>query len=300
MGVSIIIVNYNVANEVRFCLKSIYKYFDKIDYEVIVVDNNSSDRTIETVGKEFPNVRFELLTENLGYSKANNYASQISKYDFLLFLNPDTVVIEDFLSPIIEFVNSNKNVGACGPMLLYKDMSFQNSTGRKLGYIYEAAEALMLINYYRKILNLLNRHKFKIQNSFQVYWMSGACLFIKKDVFIKAKGFNAEYFLNYEDIDLCNKINLMGYKNYYFPYLKCIHLDQTSQKRDFERFTLSRYESRLIYSRNNYSDFKAFLIRIIHILGLFLRLIFVKFVYKEDEKLQRFRGYKKSLKLYLS
>ena len=179
-------------------------------------------------------------------------------------------------------------------------MSFQNSTGRKLGYIYEAAEALMLINYYRKILNLLNRHKFKIQNSFQVYWMSGACLFIKKDVFIKAKGFNAEYFLNYEDIDLCNKINLMGYKNYYFPYLKCVHLDQTSQKRDFERFTLSRYESRLIYSRNNYSDFKAFLIRIIHILGLFLRLIFVKFVYKEDEKLQRFRGYKKSLKLYLS
>ena len=129
--------------------------------------------------------------------------------------------------------------------------------------------------------------------------MSGACLLLKRDIYNEVNGFNIEYFLNYEDLDFCNKIRDKGYSNFYFPYLRCIHLDQTSQKRDYEAFVFSRYKSRIIYSNNHYSLTKRFLVRIIHIIGLLLRMIFVNITYSGKEKSQRRKGYGKSLMLYI-
>ncbi len=299
MAVSIIIVNYNVTNEVDGCIRSIYEYASKIEKEIIVVDNNSPDRSIELLKDKYPEVRFEFMKDNLGYSKGNNYAVKLSKYENILLLNPDTLMIEDFLSPMEQFVNENNNAGACGPMLLYKDLRFQFSNGYKLGIIYEAAEAFMFIGIYRKLLKKLNKKKYLSDKPFRVNWMSGSCLFMRKDVFNKAGGFNCDYFLNYEDIDLGNKLVSLGFINYYFPGHHCIHLDQTSQKRNYEKFTNSRYESRLIYSKNNYGFLKAILVRIIHILGLIFRLLFAPLFYHGREKTERKKGYYKSLKLYL-
>jgi len=300
MGVSVIVVNYNVTEEVENCINSIYEKVLNTQVEIIVIDNNSADRGIEQLKNKFPEVRFEFLKENLGYAKANNYGVQLSKYENILLLNPDTILIEDFISPLDEFVNENPKAGACGPMLLYKDLTFQFSNGYRLGLIYETAEAFMIINLYRKMLKWVNKKKYLANRPFIVNWMSGACLFMRKEVFNRAEGFNTTFFLNYEDIELCKRINDFGYINYYFPYLKCIHLDQASQKKNWESFTHSRYVSRLIYAENHYNKLTRFTVKIIHILGLFLRLLIVNFVYLEDEKLQRTRGYKKSLKLYFN
>lgn len=299
MGVTIVIVNYNTPEEVRLCIESIFRLIKDIQFEIIIVDNNSSDRGIELLKDCYPLVKFELLNENVGYSKANNYAVKFSQYEFVLFLNPDTVLIENFLSPFLEFVNSKQNIGACGPMLVYKDLSFQNSWGYKLGMIYETAEAFLFINFYRKLLKKLNSRNYLNKIPFEVNWMSGACLFMKKDLFEKVNGFNEDFFLNYEDIDLCKRVTDLGYKNYYFPELKCIHLDQTTQKKDYEKFTYSRYVSRLIYSKHNYNFLKAFFIRVVHIWGILLRIFTVNILYKGPEKVQRKAGYIKAMKLYL-
>lgn len=292
-------VNYNGTREIRNCIDSIKKVIQNTIYELIVVDNNSQDRTIETLIYLYPDMKFELLKENLGYSKANNYGASLSQYDYLLFLNPDTIIIEDFISPFLRFCDSNERIGACGPMLLYNDMSYQNSCGGRLGIFYETAEAFMFINLYRKILRFFKKRKFNGTNPFRVGWLSGACLFIKKDIFRSIGGFDDQFFLNYEDIDLCEKLNKAGYFNYYFPRNKCIHLDQTTQKKDYESFTYSRYVSRLIYSKNHYGFFERKFVRFIHILGLFLRLLIVKFVYSGEEKRQRLNGYKRAVKLYI-
>src|SRR5436190_23338123 len=103
MEVTIVIVNYNSPEDLRVCLDSIFRTVNDIQFEIIVVDNNSSDRGIELLNESYPLVKFKLLNDNLGYSKANNYAVKFSQYEFILFLNPDTILLEDFLSPFIKF-----------------------------------------------------------------------------------------------------------------------------------------------------------------------------------------------------
>ncbi len=300
MGVSIIIVNYNVSDEIKLCIDSIYSNLEKVDFEIIVIDNNSPDRKIHDLKDIFPKTRFKFLENNIGFARANNYGVKLAYYDNILLLNPDTILTQDFVTPILEFINSNHLAGACGPILVYENLSFQNSTGRKMGLFYETAEAFMFIGIYRKIIALGNRKKIKSGKPFKVSWLSGACIILKKKIFEQLDGFDTDFFLNYEDIDLCIRIEESGYKNFCFPSLKCIHLDQTSQKREYSKLVYNRYCSRLIYSKKHYGMFKRLLIRMIHIIGIIIRLASVSFFYKAREKTERFAGYKKSLILYLN
>lgn len=299
-SVDIIIVNYNVTNELKNCIDSINKHMLNLPVKVIVVDNNSPDKTFSELINIFPNVKFFCLDENIGYSGANNLGVSKSNSDYILFLNPDTVIIEDILSPIIEFIEMNSNTGACGPMLLNDDLSYQNSSGNAMGILYETAEAFMVINIYRKIDRIIKRKKLNSRKPFEIGWVSGACMLVNRSIIEQLGGFCEEYFLNYEDINLCRRIQEIGYKNYYFPYLKCVHLNQKSQKQDYEALVYSRYKSRLVYSKNQYNFIERILVRFIHVLGLSLRLVFVNILYSQMDKKQRRRGYMKSLLLYLN
>lgn len=103
-------------------------------------------------------------------------------------------------------------------------------------------------------------------------------MMVKKDFYDRMGGFDECYFMNYEDIDLCQKACDIGYRIYYLPNLKCIHIGLASQRSDYEKMVFSRYESRLIYAENHYSIIKRFIIRIIHISGLLTRIIFYLFL----------------------
>lgn len=300
MYISIIIVNYNVCREVDNCLQSIYSLLKNIDIEVIVVDNNSPQRDILDLENKYPKAVFKFLNENLGFGKANNYGINLSKGKFVLLLNPDTVIVEDFISPIIAYIENKNNIGACGPMLLYDNLSFQNSFGNTMGAFYDIAEALMFINLYRKLFYLYKKKDIDRGNAFKVGWLSAACILIKAEVIKSVKGFNENYFLNYEDIDLCRRVEKLGYLNYYFPAYKCIHLDHSSQKKDFEKLVFSRYQSRKIYASTHYGILTRWFVSFFHIVGLFFRIITVVFLYSGSEKKQRLSGYKNALKLYFN
>lgn len=294
-SISVVIVNYNVTHEIADCIVSVKRILIDIDIEIIVVDNFSPDRSILELQEQFPDIVFILLEKNYGYAKANNIGVQKSTKPYILLLNPDTIIIEDFVSPIIDFFLINSNVGVCGPQLIYADRSYQSSTGKEMGIIYEAAEAFMFINLFRNMYE--SYIKKNISKIMKVNWLSGACLVMSKDLFNKVGGFNTQYFLNYEDIDLCKRIEDIGFSNYYFPFLKCIHLDQTSQKKNYESLVFSRYRSRLIYAKYHYNIIQKTIVNILHIIGLIARLLLTPIVYKDDEMKQRFRGYRKALKL---
>lgn len=300
MNLSIIIINYNVCREVDNCLQSIYAIIKNIDFEVIVIDNNSPQRDIEGLKDQYEDVKFLLLEENLGFGRANNYGLELSKGRYVLFLNPDTILTQDFISPIIEFAEKNSNVGGCGPMLVYEDLSFQNSFGNRMGLLYETAEAFMFISAYRKLFRLLRKKDILAGNIFKVGWLSGACILIRTDLVKKVNGFDADYFLNYEDIDLCRKVEDLGYNNYYFSAYKCIHLDHSSQNKNFENLVLTRYESRLVYSSKHYGIFSRSFVFCVHVIGILFRILTISFFFKGSEKNQRRRGYIKALKLYLT
>ena len=296
MTVSIIIVNYNVYELLINCINSIYANVKDIDYEIIIVDNNSAEKNIDSIQQKYPDVKYLSLKENLGFAKANNIAAKAANGKYLLFLNPDTLVIENFIPEFITQFNKNSKTGICAPRLTYSDNSFQSSTGPELGLFYDILESFMLIGFYRKFSN--KKYLSDLSKEHKVGWVSAACLFIEKDVFDKISGFTESYFLNYEDIDLCFKVRVLGLDIFYFPSLKCVHLDHKSFNTDYENLVFTRYKSRLNYIRLNYKFLKRIFSRVIFIEGLILKIILVNFSYKPDERKSRRNGYIKSLKLY--
>lgn len=297
--ISIVIVNYNVANEIRNCILSIQE-FVKCNYEIIIVDNNSTDRQIEKLISEFPEVKFILLNKNMGFSKGNNIGSKSANGEYLLFLNPDTVLINDCISPIIDYYKGNKQIGAATPMLLNEDRSFQYSAGWERWLFLEFIDSFyILLNVYEKITSKRLFSLVKLKIPFELDWISGAFIIIPKILFDEIGGFYEEYRLNYEDMDLCKTIKLKGYKIIYFPDLKCIHLESRSQKKELYNYIYERYRGKIIYFQRFGNSFNMILLRFIHIYGLLLRMLFSFIIFPKSERKKRNVAFWNSLKLLL-
>lgn len=299
MNCDVIAINFNVSDKLKHCIDSIQKNSINSEFQIIIIDNNSRDKDVLGLFDLFPDVVFRQLDANLGFAKANNIGVKYSNSEFLCFLNPDTLLVEDFISPLIKYIESNSNIGACAPMLVYEDNSYQSSTGLKMGFIHEFLESSMFIELYRKYIKKKYTKSTVSGVPIKVGWVSGACMIIKRSVFQEIGGFTEDYFLNYEDIDLCRKLEDQGYSNYYFPQYKCIHLDHKSFESNYELLIYTRYQSRLIYAKRYYSAILSIIVRIMHIFGLLFRILLVFFFYKGKELKSRKSGYFKAFKLYL-
>lgn len=300
MDISIIIVNYNVYDDVKNALDSISKILKDVTFELILIDNNSADKSIHEAANEYSKVNYIQLDENLGFGRANNIGVQNAKGKFILFLNPDTLLVENFITPIIRFIDSNQDAAACAPMLVYENGKYQSSSGFSMGFLYEFLEATLLIELYRKYVKSKYEALKYTNRPVKAGWVSGACFIIKKSVFDEVGGFTEDYFLNYEDIDLCRKLEDNGYSNFYFPQYKSIHLDHKSFNKNYSLLVYCRYKSRLIYAKYHYSFVMRFLVRLFHITGIMFRLLLVNFIYSGFERKSRLNGYGASLKLYVT
>lgn len=297
MILSIIIVNYNVYDLLKNCIQSIYTIVKNVEFEIIVVDNNSPLRDIENIVVDYPNVLFVKLFENVGFAKANNLAFHKSSGQYILLLNPDTILIEDFVTGIINLLDRNDSVSAYAPMLLNQDGTYQSSTGPRIDLFYDILESFYLTGLYRK----LSERKFKrnLYDEFTVDWVSSACIILKREDFNNVSGFSETYFLNYEDIDLCMKIKALGKKVVYLPRYKCIHLIHRSFSERYDKLVLSRYKSKLLYFKLHYSVIIQQLSRVVNVSGLLVKYFFSYFIYKGSERKLRQIGYFESLKLFL-
>jgi GT2 family glycosyltransferase len=291
-------VNFKTDKLTWNSIKSTKLYDNRSDFKIVIVDNSHSLSNVD-FATTFSNLKILTPEANLGFAKANNLAARQADSEYLCFLNPDTIVNEDFLTPIIEFISSNPDAGACAPMLVYEDGSYQSSAGDSMGLWYEFLEATMLIGLFRKQLRKRIESSLDASKPLDVGWVSGACMFIKQSVFESVGGFTEEYFLNYEDIDLCKKLESAGYRNYIFPGLKCTHLDHKSFDSNYELLVYSRYQSRLIYARLHYDIFTRWLVRSLHLAGLIVRLFLVNIQFHGSEKKSRRSGYWKSFLLYM-
>lgn len=297
---SIIIVNYNVADEVRECIKSIKCSLNDIKYEIIIVDNNSKELLIHELPELFNDVKFIFLDSNTGYGPANNTGVNNSSGEFILILNPDTLFIDSHVISMIEYMESNLEIGAVTPMLVYKDDSFQYSFGLERGVVVEYLDSIYVFN------NIYEKYKKRkldklISNGrpFEVGWISGAYMLMRKLCFKEVGGFSAEYKLNYEDMDLCFQLRKKGFKLFYFPEFKCIHIESVSQKKNFYNYIFYRYKGRLIFLKNHFNPFHNCMIRLLHIFGLVLRIILSYFIFNKYEGKERRLAFRDSMILYL-
>ncbi len=296
MTLSIIIVNYNVYELLKNCIKSVNAIVTGIEYEIIVIDNNSPDRDIDSILLDFPYVKYLTLENNLGFAKANNKAAKAASGKYILFLNPDTLITDNFIPYFIKQLEDNKDAAICAPQLVYSDNSYQSSTGPPMGLFYDFLEAYGLIGVYRSQAS--KKYLSEPDCFYKVGWVSAACFLISREMFEYAGGFTEIYFLNYEDIDLCHKIRGEGFDIFYFPKYKCTHLDHKSFDTNYELLVYSRYSGRLVFLKLYFGSIKYALSFLIIITGILLKLLVVNFVYSNPERAARRRGYWRALKMY--
>lgn len=222
MDLSIIIINWNSAEHVRKCLRSIATNIHGLDFETLVIDNASFDSCERLILNEFPNVRFFQSNENLGFAKGNNLGWEKSRSEYLLFLNPDTEVIGDAIQGMASLMNSLPGIGVLGCRLLNSDGSIQTSCVQAFPTILNQVFDSEVVNRWFPVLTT-GRIRYLNRDAAKVQVISGACMMIKRKVFEEVGKFSPEYFMYTEDLDLCFKVREAGYVNYYTGAFSVIH-----------------------------------------------------------------------------
>ena len=227
---SIIIVNYNVKHFLEQCLQSVFDACKNINAEVIVVDNNSHDASCEMITQKFSDVKIIANKDNTGFSKANNQGVAIAKGEYVLILNPDTVVAEDTFEKILDFAKTKNNLGALGVKLIDGTGTFLPESKRGIPTPKVSFNKLTGIS--SKQTGKYYASHLKENEAGVIEVLVGAFMLIKRSIYNEVKGFDEDYFMYGEDIDLSYKIHKKGYQNYYYPKTKIIHYKGESTKKD--------------------------------------------------------------------
>ncbi len=219
MDLSIIIVNWNSGKLVYECIKSINENTKSIKYEIIVVDNDSSDKSyLDLVGKE-ENVRLIYSSENLGFSRGNNLGAKNAKGEYILCLNPDTIVLKDDINKALAYIKEKKGDNLVGIRLLNKDRTLQISS----------CKFFNCISYFFSTFTMSNNMHYK---NHETDWVMGAFMLLPRSLYFKISGFNESYFMYSEDLELCYRVKQVGGKVLFFSEAQIIHLyNQSGEKK---------------------------------------------------------------------
>lgn len=256
MKLSVVIVNYNVRYFLEQCLRSVKKAIgDRDDIEVFVVDNDSVDRSQQMVKEKFPDVRLIESDVNLGFSKANNLAIGEAAGEYILLLNPDTLVQEDTFNKCIDFMDSTPKAGALGVKMIDGKGKFLPESKRGLPTPEVALYKILGLNKLFPRSRKFGKYHlgYLPENDVnEVEVLSGAFMFIRRSVLEEIGTLDEEYFMYGEDIDLSYRITKAGYKNYYFPETSIIHYKGESTKKASVNYVLVFYRAMIIFSNKHY------------------------------------------------
>ncbi|WP_397363279.1 glycosyltransferase family 2 protein [Olleya sp. R77988] len=226
MKLSIIILNYNVHYFLELCLQSVEVAITNLEAEIIVVDNNSQDESCKMVKEKFPNVKLIQNNDNVGFSKGNNIGVQQAKGDYLCILNPDTVVPENAFEELFEFSKIKNDLGIFACRLIDGKGAFLPESKR---YIPKPKVAIKKVFGFDKSYYVSD---LKENSSGIVPIFVGAFMMVKKDIYNQVGGFDEDYFMYGEDIDLSYKVVKAGFDNMYYGPIKVIHFKGESTLKD--------------------------------------------------------------------
>lgn len=274
MRLSIVIVNYNVEHFLEHCLYSVQKALKDIEAEVFVVDNNSVDGSIAMIKDKFPQVNLIENKENVGFAKANNQAIRISKGEYVLLLNPDTVVEEDTFVKCLEFMDFHQDCGGLGVKMIDGNGKILKESKRGFptpwvcfckmsGLIKIFPHSKRYAGYYMGDISYNQTH--------QVDILAGAFMLIRKVCLDKVGLLDETFFMYGEDIDLSYRITKGGYKNYYFADTRIIHYKGESTKKGSLNYVYTFYNAMDIFAKKHLSKKQTFFFSLIIKMAIWLR-----------------------------
>ncbi|HPF01014.1 MAG TPA: glycosyltransferase family 2 protein [Bacteroidales bacterium] len=268
MDISIVIVNYNVRDYILKCLDTIFASPLQMSTEVIVVDNNSHDGSVEAIAAAYPQVKLIINKYNDGFSAANNQAFQVAEGRYILMLNPDTELTEDSLHKLFSFLENNAEFSIVAPKLTNTDGSLQQSVWR-----FPSVCTLFFDMFYLTMfLKKKNYADKDMHLAFEVDSISGAALLFRREV-IEKIGMLDETLFWIEDIDFCYRAHKAGLRTLYYPDSQVIHHVSKSAKLNYNISISNQIFSKIKYFRKHKNFVSTFLLTIISLINVLLRFI---------------------------
>ena len=286
MYLSIVIVNWNSNDTLRNCVRSILTNKPDFDYEVLIIDNNSSDDSLEGISEN--NIKIIRNDQNLGFSKACNQGIKLSKGKYILLLNPDTLVMNNSLNKMVYFLDDNKNVGILGCKLLNPDGSVQPSCHTFLtltNVFFEVSQLNRLFpknKFFIKTLGFLSNYfslftNYKVPTQpLEIDSVMGSCYMIQEEALQKVGLFDENFFLYHEEMELSYRIWQEGYKVMFYPFASVTHYGKYSTKRVPNFVYYERCKSILYFFRKHkHSQIRD--LKSIMLISLFINFFSVPF-----------------------
>jgi GT2 family glycosyltransferase len=274
INVSIIIVNYNSFDLLNHCLESINYFTETVNYEIIVVDNNSDQNGLGKIISNYPGVRFIRNTENLGFAKANNIGLTYASGKYILFLNNDTYFIENSLKKILDFAEDIENDAFIGCRLLNKDGSNQISLVNFDNILNSFGENFFLYLLFpgNKVLNRYHYNYKKTDFPFEVDIIKGAFMFCSANAVKRLGGFDTRFFFYGEESDICMRFKKQGGKIFFYPGTSVYHVGGVTVERD--QWFKFKYQNiaKIKKFQKHYKGIEFIFLIILHYIGLILRI----------------------------
>lgn len=270
---SIIIVSYNTREILKNCLSSVLKETTNLNFEIIVIDNASSDGTIEMLLSEFTEVTIIENKTNKGFAAANNQGIEIAKGKYILLLNSDTVILNNAINKVYDFMEERKDVAIAGCKQLFPNLQLQPSCRSfpTLWNIFTEATFLYTIFKKTKLFGQYYLSYFKYDTIKKIDVVMGSFMFIRRKVFEDIGGFDEAFFFYTEETDFCYRAAQKGYDGYFFPEATIIHLGGGSPKNLLWTFE-NLHKSQLQFINKHYSGIEKLLMVILKRIGIALRI----------------------------
>jgi hypothetical protein len=264
---SIVIVNWNVRDLLKSCLRSIYPQRNRatgLRFETIVIDNASTDGSVQMVRETFPQVTLIANQNNPGFTGGNNQGMALSRGRYVLLLNPDTEVLDDALTHMVAYMDAHPEMGALGPTLLNPDGSVQSSRRRFPRPATAFVESTTLQNWFPRHRLLTNYYALDLPDDAvaEVDWVTGACLLIRREALDQVGPLDDGYFMYSEELDWCRRAKDAGWKVIYYPQARVIHHGGRSSEQ-VKAFQIARFNrSKIRYFRKHHGRLVACALRI--------------------------------------
>lgn len=322
LGLTISVVSHNSRDLLKTCLRSIYQKAEGIRFEVVVVDNGSTDGSVEMVQKDFPQVKLIQNQENLGFARANNQAIKHSKGRYILLFNPDSIFKNGSLNETVKFMDSHPEVGILGSKILNSDGTIQESNASfpnlftEFLRVFQVKKIIASMKLRKKIgqkwsrlLGSTIREYFRVywdsERIRQVDWVTGACLMVKRKAIEDVGLLDENFFMYYEDADWCYRMRQRGWRVYYYPFLEVVHYVGKADVEFSQRVFIERHKSMYHYFQKHAGKTVLFLLRLFVWSGLGLRSMGLLLMYpfrrtNQEELRKRLSAYLKTIEIFNS
>lgn len=267
--VSVIVVNWNTRALLGACLASVRATMTTLPYEIIVVDNASSDDSVTWLRQHEPTVQLIANQENVGFARANNQALTTCRGEFALLLNSDAQLVSDCATRLVETMRQEPRAAAVAPMLLNPDGSYQSGPNDALSVLNQSLLAFGLARFFRS--GYYPGHDQRAPRGAYA-WVAGTCLLMRRTAWEEFGMLDKDFFMYTEEVDWCWRARRAGWQIWYEPHAQAIHLGGGSSRQVSGKMRAALYQSKLLFFKKHYPGWKTVTLRAMFLFSAFIKI----------------------------